>query len=318
MDTTPLQPLNSRWPNDKILAPTKVSLSQLTSLFTTPKGTSYFQKDFRLDPADSNVIAQFASANGLLYSANSSLAIYEIDDHYPAWRGPRIATTTQIVAHEVKGKLFGYDTTFTIEYLPANHQTESGTELNLTYRGVIRISLPKMFPQIVIDSNKNDKSYVSTIPTAIEPQQKLTLEGNFAEYFDLYAPMGLQNKVLTLLAPNFMQILMDSAATFDVEFYGNEMILTTHDPLYTSTVMNNALAILQTQLTYIDRLLNSWNYQPKQQPFDYLSYSYINGDVIKIGSFRLYPKQLITLILLGFLVLAVLIMLLNHFFPSTS
>jgi hypothetical protein len=74
---------------------------------------------------------------------------------------------------------------------------------------------------------------VSTIPTAIEAAQKLNLEGDFAQYFDFYTPAGLQVDALTVLAPDFMQILKTSSAAFDVEFYGNEMILLTRETIYT-------------------------------------------------------------------------------------
>lgn len=50
------------------------------------------------------------------------------------------------------------------------------------------------------------------------------------------------------LSPNFMRILMDSASTFDVEFFGDEMILATWDSVYDPVVMQVALNALNEQL----------------------------------------------------------------------
>jgi hypothetical protein len=104
-----------------------------------------------------------------------------------------------------------------------------------------------------------------------------------------------------------MQIVMDSATTFDVEFYGNELILVTRDPIYTPSVMTVALRALEAQLNYMDRLMQSWSYQPRVQPFDLLQKTYVDGSVIKIGRLRIKPAVLIILIFIGVLMYFVIL-----------
>jgi hypothetical protein len=162
---------------------------------------------------------------------------------------------------------------------------------------------------MVLDSNKNDKSHTSTIPAAFKTSQKLQLEGNFGNYFDFYAPQNLQVNTLTVLAPNFMQIVMDSATMFDVEFYGDELVLITREPIYTTTVMTIALQALEAELQYLNRLLPSWNYQPLQPPFDTLEKDYFDGTVVKVGGLRIKPGVMLLLCLLGFVAFACLILI---------
>lgn len=78
---------------------------------------------------------------------------------------------------------------FMLAYTAADWQQKEATELALNKRSIIRVLLPKPFPQLFLDSNKNDKSLVSAVPTSFKADQKLTLEGSFNEYFDFYAPV---------------------------------------------------------------------------------------------------------------------------------
>ena len=104
-----------------------------------------------------------------------------------------------------------------------------------------------------------------------------------------------------------MQLLMASSAHFDIEFYGAEMILVSRESIYAPDIMAQALLALSTELTYLNRLMTSWNYVPVNQPFDTLTYSTLNGDVVKIGPFRLKPVVLILLVLTGVVLFGLLI-----------
>lgn len=161
--------------------------------------------------------------------------------------------------------------------------------------GIVRIRLPKVFPQLLLDSSKNDiianGIKTSNIQTEYTSDQRLSLEGDFNEYFDLYAPVGLQVNALTLLAPNMMQILKKHAGLIDVEFYGNEMILITHGSIYSPDTMKALNAAIDEQLKYLTRLLPSWNYSPNTEPFDRLRKSFVTGSAIKFGKYRITPTM---------------------------
>lgn len=264
--------------------------------------------NLQIDPTDSKLIADFASANGMTYTARPDDIVYSSKPR-PAWVGPGTSATAPVFVHKVAGNVQGYDVTFFLEYAFGSVRRKYSNDISLRKRSIIRIKLPKVFPQVVLDSRTNEPGYISSFPTTIKPKQKVALEGDFNNFFTLYAPAQIQVNVLTLLAPNFMQTLMKSAATFDVEFFGDEMVLATWDSIYDPKVMTTALDAMREQLTYMERLLVSWNYTPVRQPFDLLEYTYFSGETIKIGPLRLSPFMLLLIIaiffvLLGFAIVA--------------
>jgi hypothetical protein len=182
----------------------------------------------------------------------------------------------------------------------------------LIVKGVVRVKLPVVFPQVVLDSNKNDKFLSSMM--GFSEAQRIQLEGDFNKYYDLFAPKGLQVNVLSLLAPNMMQILKDSAGLFDVEFYGNELVLATRQPLYLTYTMKILDAALTEQLTYLTRLAQSWSYVPNKQPFDMLEKSFVSGGPqLKLGRFRIPGHVQLLIILLTFFVPNIIFSILSYF-----
>ena len=167
----------------------------------------------------------------------------------------------------VEGEIHGFPILMFVD------RVQTGTtnnKPNFSNSGVIVVGLHKIFPQLVLDSNQNDKFFLKTRSANIDASQKINLEGNFSHFFDFYAPKGINANTLTVLAPNFMQLLIDSSATFDVEVFGDRLYIMTHDPLFTATIMNEALQALDAQLQYMHRLEQSWTYRPKRLPFDTL------------------------------------------------
>lgn len=301
MNTTAIQILSGRWPDDTI--PVSYSASKL---FSTPRNRSIYEGTEQLNHTDSQAIKLFASENGFSYAPN---VILDFGSTAPAWLGTTLNTTMPVFAHEISGQISGYPVTMLLAYKAANAQKKGSQTVHLVRKSIICVTLPKYFPQIVLESNKNDKTFVSSIETSFKTKQRLELEGNFSEYFDLYSPLGLQLDTLTLLAPNFMQQLIDSSAVFDVELIGNKLYLVTKDPIYAPAVMQQACEALQAQLGYFDRIINSWDYQPAQSPFDLLEKTYIQGQVVKIGPVRISPLALFALILLAIVLFAIAIQL---------
>jgi len=246
-------------------------------------------KTILIDGNDSANIAAFAKANGFSYDSTPKVYEYSSVGHAPAWVGP----WGGVLAHQVNGKLFGYDTTMSVFYQATGVSSSTSvvfkntSKLHFNKTSVVRIKLNKIFPQMLLDSNRNDSaSGVSSVPSGIKDSQKISLEGNFDNYFDFYAPNNLNVHALTVLAPNFMSILMDSSVRFDVEFHGDEMIITSREPMYSPKAMQILHSALEQQLIYMKRLEFSWNYVPNTQPFDVLKKRWIGGPVIKIGSRR--------------------------------
>jgi hypothetical protein len=257
----------------------------------------YYPRYGGVDLNDSAIIKNFAVTNNFSYTslvAEGELYSYFHDtnaDTNPSWMltEKNLSNSGQIIIHEVSGILHGYPVKFCTSLLPntsgGNHA--SGSVRDTAKKGIVRITFPVLFPQILLDSNKNDPSYKSTIPRSFKKDQLLQLEGKFSTYYDLYAPLNLQINTLSLLSPNFMQYLMDCSSLFDVEFYGNEMILITHDSIYDPKTMADALHALEIQITYLDRLVKSWNYTPISPPFDILKRDFLAAPVYKLGTVRI-------------------------------
>lgn len=306
MDTKNLTPLSGRWPEDSAqysargLADTTAYIKAVVDR-TAPSPLS---DALSINKTDQAAIAAFAADNGMAYAErvteNIGITQRTADWHHgAAWVGGIVP----VLVHEVSGTIAGLPTKFCLSY--KDFGTPDSTEL--VRQSVIRVSLPKLFPQLVLDSNKNDRSHGSSINASFHADQKLTLEGNFESYFDFFSPRGLQVDALTVLAPNFMEILMTSAVDFDVEFYGRELVLITNQPLFTPQVIAAAEQALQTQLTYLNQLMKSWDYQPNHQPFDMLERSTVSGSVLKIGSYRIQPALAFGLFFAVFFLLPLLL-----------
>jgi len=278
MNTDNLKIFESNWP--------KVTLenSSLKTDIERLKTLNYFNS-IEFDNNDSQSIADFAKANNMEYLqkklGNDYVTYKQGWVYQPAWIGNN---DTPLLTNIVYGELLGYKVEFSVELIA---DTLVMGKVKPTQQGIVRVKLPKLFPQVLLDSNKNDQGMLSNVAVSYQADQRLGLEGDFSNYFDFYSPMGLQVNTLSLLAPNFMQILVDSAPYVDVEFYGNEMILMTKEPLFTTKVMNAVYSALETQLTYLDRLTNSWDYVPKEPPLDLLKRSTVSSNVLKVGNFRL-------------------------------
>lgn len=273
------------------------------------------------DSLITKAIQQFASDNGFAFQLrNPDLVQYSLRDYkiLPAWLGAVGMTVKKDAYYILGGQYMGYPVTM---FLMWDNLTEGvyyrqpDEQQRLRYiqqqtTGIVRITLPKSFPQVVLDSNKNDRVQ-NSVRTEYEPSQRLALEGDFAKYFDLYVPIGIQINALSLLAPNMMQILMNHSGLFDVEFRDNELILMTRKSLYSPETMNLLQDALTEQLTYMNRLMQSWNYTPQNQPFDMLEKPNVGGSAIKLGRFRLSAKMQIIAISAFFIIFAVILVTLN-------
>lgn len=101
----------------------------------------------------------------------------------------------------------------------------------------------KNFPHIFLDGRKNGKN------RTFKSWQKLQLEGDFNNHFDLYLEKGAHIETLSLLSPDVMQTLVDSAELYDVEIYGNHIALITWDTsIYTKSNMDRLLDCLKAML----------------------------------------------------------------------
>ncbi|MEO8528117.1 MAG: hypothetical protein ABI435_03475 [Pseudolysinimonas sp.] len=88
----------------------------------------------------------------------------------------------------------------------------------------LRMTLPRRVPHLVLLSvaRRGFQGY-SAVGLAFAESQRVSLEGDFDRTFSTYAPDGYGVDARYVLTPDFMAILVDNAAAFDVEFIDDHM-----------------------------------------------------------------------------------------------
>lgn len=91
-----------------------------------------------------------------------------------------------------------------------------GKEEKIYRYGYIAIKLDRMLPNLIIDSKSNN-NFFSSLQTIFKSNQKLTLEGDFNKYFDVYAPQNYHQDALYVLTPDVMNTLVTNSPNLDIE-----------------------------------------------------------------------------------------------------
>jgi hypothetical protein len=93
--------------------------------------------------------------------------------------------------------------------------------------------LPRHTPHMLLDAkNNNFLGMFSNLPASFSGDQKLSLEGDFNDYFTLYAPKQYEKDALYIFTPDVMQAVTTYANNFDIEIIDNKLYL------YTQTDLN--------------------------------------------------------------------------------
>ena len=89
-----------------------------------------------------------------------------------------------------------------------------------------RCPLDAPLPHIVLDATNNNGLFgMSNLPATFDRDQRLSLEGDFDEYFALHAPVGYESDALYLFTPDIMARFIDNAAALDVEIVDDWLFL---------------------------------------------------------------------------------------------
>ena len=121
-----------------------------------------------------------------------------------------------IISGEIDGLPFSF---FQYDYV-----TGSGKSRRSYDATVMEIILPRKLPHMVIDSVvEADESGSSTLPIYFDKSQMINLEGDFSQYFKLYAPDNYGISALTILAPDVMQVLLRNTALCDIEIIDDRL-----------------------------------------------------------------------------------------------
>jgi hypothetical protein len=95
------------------------------------------------------------------------------------------------------------------------------------YWRYLRIDMNRNLPHIILDSTVDNVNVLgkvfNNLPDDIDPNQRLSLEGGFNDYFTLYAPKDYERDALYIFTPDLMALLIDGATWCDVEIVDSQI-----------------------------------------------------------------------------------------------
>lgn len=99
-----------------------------------------------------------------------------------------------------------------------------------TYKyGYIRIKLQRNVAHMLLDGKSNNTNIlgasITNLPIIMSKDQVLSLEGDFDQYFTLYAPKEYERDALYIFTPDLMALLIDNVAKFDVEVIDDQLFV---------------------------------------------------------------------------------------------
>lgn len=90
----------------------------------------------------------------------------------------------------------------------------------------IAVRLPAPLPHLILDATSNNRMG-SDLPTTVDRGQRLSLEGDFDRWFQVYSPVQYRSEALYVLTPDVMAALVDEAARFNVEIVDDFLVFFT-------------------------------------------------------------------------------------------
>ena len=178
----------------------------------------------------------------------------------------------------LEGSLYGHK----ISAYLHKFSTSSGKSRMTHYYGVIEIELPKTVPHIFIDSTKNNWIFGETLDV-FKRADMVQLEGDFNDYFRIFAAKDYGIEVFTLLNPAFMQQLIQRATGFECELidnkafvYVNNVIIFNQDSI---TKMFEAAEFL---ILNLDKQLDTFKFHPYEKTTNQIEQSRLKKIISKI------------------------------------
>jgi len=113
-----------------------------------------------------------------------------------------------------------------------------GSGRNQTERriGFMRIALEKNLPHMVLDTTADDTKFFgfrqSNLGMSFTKDQAMRLEGNFNDYFTLYAPKEYETDALYVFTPDLMARLIDNSHAFNAEIVDDSLYIYSTDYMH--------------------------------------------------------------------------------------
>ena len=104
-----------------------------------------------------------------------------------------------------------------VEFANYRYTTGSGKNKTTHTWGYVAVKLDVPLPHIVLDAKGNNGIFGSNLPATFDKDQRLSLEGDFDEYFSLYCPQGYEPDALYLFTPDIMARFIDNVRSLSID-----------------------------------------------------------------------------------------------------
>lgn len=120
------------------------------------------------------------------------------------------------------------------------------------------IHLPKRLPHIYLDSYANDRR--GRPEFVFDQEDQISLEGDFDEYFRVYAPKQHKSLALSILSPDVLQTFKRTAFKYDIEIMEDHVRLIVFGvPVSRNEEMQeDLLKAAKAIMKEVDHRLESW------------------------------------------------------------
>jgi hypothetical protein len=180
------------------------------------------------------------------------------------------------------------------------YDTGSGKNRTTHYASIARLTLPRAVPHMVIDSLV-ENSTDSVLPIQFDSSQQVRVEGDFNQYFALYAPDTYAVSMLSIIGPDVMWALMQHAAACDIEIIDNYVYFYWPLTAQTANDYERMFATINAVMSEVGRKLTKGNI------YTSTTQAQLHSEA-KTQGVRLKRDNSVPLMVGGFLVLYVLSM----------
>ncbi len=167
------------------------------------------------------------------------------------------------------------------------------------------IDLKRNLPHIVLYSKtrqgQSRHTSLETMPVVLPKEQITTLEGNFSDYFTLYAPLQYDIDVRYIFTPDVMGLMIDNVASFDAEIVDDKLYFYIEDGLmppmqYTERLLKLVQAVGRKVYRQTDYYADYRVYDSRQA--DLVHESGRRLTIIQVGAGLLFEVIIIVLIII--------------------
>lgn len=127
-----------------------------------------------------------------------------------------------------------------------SYTTGHGRNQEIHYWSYAKTKLTRRLPHIVLDAKSNNSWNLVGLSESLDRSQTLALEGDFNNYFTLYAPKQYERDVLYVLTPDVMMAMVKHGQNYDIEIVDDELFIYNHGhfPIDKPHFYHDTLAII--------------------------------------------------------------------------